>query len=375
MPRLPAGGGMAERWHSWAGTFTGVVLITVTVLPLVALAAWALAHRRRTAGTSPARAWKISSAEVAIVYGTLPWVWMILLPGERSGDVRGRVSPAPLQDLLVILTGDRRGATVQVVGNLLVFAALGFFAPLRFAALASVPRIVAFAAGCSVLVETLQYVLWLDRVSSVDDVLLNAAGAGLSAVASRHWWRPTPSTALPERLSQSGAAHPGIPARHRPPQAAPARVAVRAQSAEREIPRRGDGAANEAEGADEAEPVGIDTGVLHGFPDDGADGEVDSTGAPRSPGAPAPGTLSANMVRAPPLMRLEFVESGLDLPSLRVRHGEINRGCSVGIGERGVQPVGDLVLASVIELVVDHLDHTAAPAHELGEFRVGRRES
>jgi glycopeptide antibiotics resistance protein len=77
----------------------------------------------------------------------------------------------------------------QVVGNLLVFAALGFFAPVRFAALASVPRILALAAGCSVLVETAQYVLRLDRVSSVDDVLLNAAGAGLAALASRRWWR------------------------------------------------------------------------------------------------------------------------------------------------------------------------------------------
>jgi hypothetical protein len=207
VPRLPAGGGMAERWHSWAGTFTGVVLLTVAVLPLVALAVWALAHRRRVTGTTPARAWRMSLAEVAIVYGTLPWVWMILLPGEHAGDVRGRVSLAPLQDLPVILTGDRRGATVQVVGNLLVFAALGFFAPLRFAALASVPRIVAFAAGCSVLVETLQYVLWLDRVSSVDDVLLNAAGAGLAALASRHWWCPTPSAALPDRLCRSSVGH------------------------------------------------------------------------------------------------------------------------------------------------------------------------
>ena len=66
---------------------------------------------------------------------------------------------------------------------------LGFLVPLRFPALASVPRILALAAGCSVLVEAAQYVLRLDRVSSVDDVLLNAAGAGLAALASRRWWR------------------------------------------------------------------------------------------------------------------------------------------------------------------------------------------
>lgn len=97
-------------------------------------------------------------------------------------------------------------ATFQVVGNLLVFAALGFFAPLRFPALASVPRILALAAGCSVLVETAQYVLRLDRVSSVDDVLLNAAGAGLAALASRRWWRDTADTSTDRRPQPAGAA-------------------------------------------------------------------------------------------------------------------------------------------------------------------------
>src|SRR5690606_10006398 len=104
-------------------------------------------------------------------------------------------SLVPLQDLAAIL-GD--GAVGQVVGNLLVFAALGFFAPVRYAALASVPRVLALAAGCSFLVEAAQYALRLDRVSSVDDVLLNAAGAGLAALASRHWWRDArPASATP----------------------------------------------------------------------------------------------------------------------------------------------------------------------------------
>lgn len=168
-------------WHSWVGTFTGVAYLTVLVLPIAALAVWALACRRSASGATSASAWRTSLAEVGIVYGTVPWVWMTMLPGSRAGAIPGRVSLVPLRDLLTMSTG-------QVVGNVLVFAALGFFAPLRFAALTSVPRILAFAAGCSVLVETAQYVLRLDRVSSVDDVLLNAAGAGLAALASRRWW-------------------------------------------------------------------------------------------------------------------------------------------------------------------------------------------
>lgn len=106
--------------HGLVGTITGVVLITVAALPLAALAVWVLVRRRSTTGPR-ARAWKTSLADIGIVYGTLPWVWMIMLPGGRAGDVPGRVSLVPLRDLVSM-------STTQVIGNLLVFAALGFFA-------------------------------------------------------------------------------------------------------------------------------------------------------------------------------------------------------------------------------------------------------
>ncbi|WFE49423.1 VanZ family protein [Micromonospora sp. WMMD1155] len=187
---------MVKGWHGWFGTFNGVVLITIAVLPLAALVVWALARRRADRST----ALRMSLAEVGIVYGTVPWVWMIMLPGDQAGVAPGRVSLVPLRDLLTIVSdGGPVTATVQVVGNLLVFAALGFLAPLRFAALASVPRILALAAACSVLVEAAQYLLRLDRVSSVDDVLLNAAGAGLAALASRRWWATTRVPVEPRR--------------------------------------------------------------------------------------------------------------------------------------------------------------------------------
>ncbi|MEV6976987.1 VanZ family protein [Kitasatospora sp. NPDC093806] len=177
-------------WQVWVGTVNGVVFLTLAALPVAALAVWGLARRRRLAGAAPAWAWRRSLAEVGMVYGTVPWVWMIMLPGAGAGVVPRRVSLLPLRDLAAILAeGSPVTATVQIVGNLLVFAALGYLAPVRFAHLASVPRVLALAAGCSVLVETAQYVLWLDRVSSVDDVLLNTAGAGLAALASRRRWR------------------------------------------------------------------------------------------------------------------------------------------------------------------------------------------
>ena len=196
-PRRRAAGG-----HLWFGTVNGVVVLTLAALPLAALAVWALA-RLRPAGGTP-QAWRKSLAEVAIVYGTAPWVWMTMLPGGETGDAPRRVNLVPLRDLFEILASGPVSATVQIGGNLLVFAALGYFAPLRFTALASVPRILALGAACSTLIEVTQYVLQLNRVSSVDDVLLNATGAALAALASRPHWRPTAAEPEPEPEPEEG---------------------------------------------------------------------------------------------------------------------------------------------------------------------------
>jgi hypothetical protein len=174
----------AGRWHGCYDTENGVLLMMLAGLPLTALTAWALTQFRRHAGVTSAG--RKSVAEVGMVYGTVPFLWMTMMPGPGAGVVPGRVSLVPLRDLMTM------GAP-GIAGNLLVLAALGFFAPIRFRALASAPRILALGAGCSALIETLQYVLQLDRVSSVDDVLVNATGAVLAGLASRRWWNtPAP---------------------------------------------------------------------------------------------------------------------------------------------------------------------------------------
>ncbi|MFI5863906.1 VanZ family protein [Streptomyces sp. NPDC051546] len=192
---------MAGQWHGCLDTFNGVVLVTLVAIPLSLLLVWVLARRRRRAGVEARSAWRVSLAEAGMVHGTLPFVWMTMMPGSGAGTVPGRFSLVPLRDLVTM-------GPLGIVGNLLVLASLGFFAPMRWAALASVPRILALGAGCSVLIETAQYVLQLDRVSSVDDVLVNASGAALAALASRRWWRttaPEPSD-LPRPAPQAVAA-------------------------------------------------------------------------------------------------------------------------------------------------------------------------
>ena len=180
---------LAGRWHGCYDTENGVVLMTLIGVPLAALVVVLLAYRHRAAGVT--RPGRTALAEVGMVYGTAPWIWMTLMPGPGAGVVPGRVSLIPLRDLITM-------GPIGIGGNLLVLAALGFFAPMRFAALASVPRILALGAGCSILVETAQYVLLLDRVSSVDDVLVNATGAVLAGLASRRWWRSEAPAAEPQ---------------------------------------------------------------------------------------------------------------------------------------------------------------------------------
>ncbi|MFE6281381.1 VanZ family protein [Streptomyces sp. NPDC057877] len=186
-PRCAAG-----QWHGCLDTFNGVVLMTLVTLPLAALVAWALARRRRAAHIPSAG--RMSLAEVGMVHGTVPLVWLTMMPGAEPGTDLARVSLVPLRDLPTM-------GVLGIGGNLLIFAALGAFAPMRFAALASVPRVLALGAGCSVLVETAQYVLRLDRVSSVDDVLVNATGAVLAGLVSRPWWRTTAPAPSDRRTS------------------------------------------------------------------------------------------------------------------------------------------------------------------------------
>ena len=188
---------MAGRWHGCYDTENGVLLMMLVGLPLAVLAAWALARFRRTGGAS---AWRMSLAEVGMVYGTVPLVWLTMMPGPGAGIVPGRVSLVPLRDVVTM-------GPIGIGGNLLIFAALGFFAPIRFTALASLPRILALGAACSILAETAQYVFQLDRVSSVDDVLVNAAGAVLAGLASRPWWRTTAPDQPPGSDQHSPGSH------------------------------------------------------------------------------------------------------------------------------------------------------------------------
>ncbi|WP_343951290.1 VanZ family protein [Nonomuraea longicatena] len=163
----------------------------ILAIPLAALAvAYVARGRARLGHPAPVRT---ALADVGVPVGTLPWVWMILTPSDR----RSTISPVPLRELAELASASWQTVSVQVGGNLLVFAALGALLPVRSTRFTSLWRIALIAGLASVTVETLQYVLRLGRVSSVDDVLVNTAGAVLAAAATRRWWfRPTHNEAI-----------------------------------------------------------------------------------------------------------------------------------------------------------------------------------
>ncbi|MGW0802239.1 VanZ family protein [Nonomuraea sp. NPDC002799] len=169
---------MARTWELWGN----VIIAGTFALPL-AWPAIVLLFRHRSRGGHPAPL-RTSIADIGIVAGTAPWIWMILTPSSgQSGVVL-----VPFSDLADLLWAPWQEVSVQVGGNLLVFAALGALLPVRSARLSSTARVAAIAAAFSVLVEVLQHALHLGRLSSVDDVILNTAGAALAGLVTRRWW-------------------------------------------------------------------------------------------------------------------------------------------------------------------------------------------
>jgi glycopeptide antibiotics resistance protein len=154
-----------------------VILATaVAVVPAAGVAAL-LVRRRRRRGDSAATAWRTSLAEVGLVLGTAPWLWMILTPAGSGRSIE-------LVPLVGLATQVSHGTAVeQIGGNLLVFAAFGFCGRLRWGL--PIRTVLGYAAAASLSVEILQYVLDIGRVSSVDDILLNTIGAGAAALAAR----------------------------------------------------------------------------------------------------------------------------------------------------------------------------------------------
>jgi hypothetical protein len=163
------------------------VSISLLALPIAALVAARLARRRRARGVPPDVARRNAVAEVVMVVGTVPWLWMILtpLPAERE------VYLIPFVDLSHQIHQGAGFLIPQIGGNLAVFAAFAAGAVVRWGL--RVWTVAALAALGSATVEVLQFALDLGRVTSIDDVLVNTAGAAAAAAIARRLWVNRPA--------------------------------------------------------------------------------------------------------------------------------------------------------------------------------------
>lgn len=143
-------------------------------------------------------------ADVLMVVLTLPWIVMILTP--RPGNPRG-YDLVPFRDLAYQFHVGILYAFVQITGNLLVFAALGAGLPVRWRIQQA--AVLLIAAAASAVLETLQWVLDLGRFTSIDDVIVNAAGAFVASLLSYPWWRSHPRRPVSDGDDRIGAAGPG----------------------------------------------------------------------------------------------------------------------------------------------------------------------
>ncbi|SDL35185.1 VanZ like family protein [Glycomyces sambucus] len=166
--------------------------IAFALLPFAFGAAWALAARRVRLGRPRREAWLHSLAEVGAVVGSVP----LLFLGLTSREGANALQLIPLVDLADLAGASPRTIVEQLAGNLFVFAAAGFFLPVRFRI--GLGAVAAGALVAAVTLEALQFTLLTGRVVSVDDALMNAAGAVLAALASRPWWRRSRESAGPE---------------------------------------------------------------------------------------------------------------------------------------------------------------------------------
>jgi glycopeptide antibiotics resistance protein len=171
-------------------------------LPVMVVTAAVLVRWRTSRGGARRVAFRRSLAEVGVVAGTLPWLWMVLAPGTGGR----RVALVPFRDLVDLFRAGPATVVVQVGGNLLVLAAFGAFLPMRFAVLDRLWRVGVVSAAAAVTLEVLQYVLDLGRVTSVDDVLVNTTGAVVAALLTRRWRSDT--VALGDRYA-CGSPEPG----------------------------------------------------------------------------------------------------------------------------------------------------------------------
>jgi glycopeptide antibiotics resistance protein len=130
-------------------------------------------------GTPRSAALSRSALDVTLIASVVSVLCLTLLP--PIGAPRKSTVFVPFSEFQYAEAAD---VMLQLVGNVILFAPLGFLAPLRWHRLDSILRVVVVSAALSVLIELLQLGL-PGRQTSVTDVIMNIAGATIGYLMMR----------------------------------------------------------------------------------------------------------------------------------------------------------------------------------------------
>jgi hypothetical protein len=124
-----------------------------------------------------------SLLDALLILSILLILIVTLLPQHGLGG--RRVSLLPFHDISQAVRGGTIGGNglLAVLGNLLLFVPFGFVAAIRWAGLARPHRMAILGALSSSMLELVQFFMG-GRSSSIDDVILNTAGAVLGVVVA-----------------------------------------------------------------------------------------------------------------------------------------------------------------------------------------------
>lgn len=169
----------------------GPSLVLVVLLAGMASAAAIVAARRAVAkGRSPvvaaARALAVGAVAATVVSTALPRRWAI----ESDGDLVLDLGRGGLGDWRILFVEPASLASIQLVANILLYAAVAFTLTLGWYRYRR--WVVPSCVLLSVLVEAVQFSM-LGRVAALDDVVLNGAGAvtgylvAMTLIRLRRW--------------------------------------------------------------------------------------------------------------------------------------------------------------------------------------------
>lgn len=119
-----------------------------------------------------------------------------------------RLELIPFNDIVCVLTDTTSpglGAFTNIFGNLVLLAPLGFLLPLFWRYFGSAKHTILFAAGLSLSIELIQLVA--GGVTSVDDLILNTAGAAIGFLLAKLLLRACPRL-IPQRIRGMQWAYP-----------------------------------------------------------------------------------------------------------------------------------------------------------------------